>query len=167
MPTSESNPAVAGRRSLSLQFNRLIPATSAEVFSAWTTPDLLKEWFAPGNMAVPEVSQDLRQGGAYRIEMQGTIAVHNGEESLRREDPVVVAQGVYTRLVPGRQIAYTWAGSWNPAEESHVTVRLSDEPAGTRLTLDHEGFDSEQSLQVHRSGWQSSLAKLHETLSRN
>ena len=164
MPTLES---VSAARSLSLQFNQLIPATSAEVFNAWTNPDLLKVWFAPGNMTVPNVARELRTSGAYRIEMQGTIAVHNGAESLRNEDPVVVARGVYTRLVPGHQIAYTWAGSWNPTEESHVTVRLLEEPAGTRLTLDHEGFHSEQSLQVHRSGWQSSLAKLQELFSRN
>ncbi len=160
MPTSESTPAIAPRRSLSLQFNRLIPATSAEVFAAWTNPELLKAWFAPGNMTVPNVDRDLRTGGTYRIEMRGTVAVHNGVEPLRREDPVVVAQGIYTRLVPGSQLAYTWAGSWNPAEESYVTVRLLEEPAGTRLTLDHEGFHSEQSLQTHSSAWKSSLAKL-------
>ena len=93
MPTSESNPAA--RRSLSVQFNRLIPATSAEVFNAWTNPDLLKAWIAPGNMIVPNVARDLRTGGAYRIEMQGTVAAHNGEEPVSDEDPVLVAQGVY------------------------------------------------------------------------
>ena len=49
MLTSESTFAVPTRRSRSLQFNRLIPATSAEIFAAWTEPDLLKAWFAPGN----------------------------------------------------------------------------------------------------------------------
>lgn len=95
-------------------------------------------------MTVPNVDRDLRTDGAYRIEMQGTMAVHNGEESLCREDPVVITQGIYTRLVPGSQLAYTWAGSWNPAEGSYVTVNLLEEPAGTRLTLDHENFKSEQ-----------------------
>lgn len=154
-------------RSLSLQFNQLIPASSSRVFEAWTNPDLLKAWFAPGNMMVPSVSRDLRPGGAYRIEMQGTAATHNGEQPLRSEDPVVVAEGVYTRLLPGEQLAYTWAGSWNPAEESHVTVSLFDDPRGTTLTLDHHGFQSEQSLEVHRSGWQSSLTKLRALFSRN
>lgn len=155
-----SNPTA--RRDRSLQFNRLIPATAAQVFAAFTDPDLLKNWFAPGNMTVPSVARDLRKGGAYRIEMKGTVAVHNGEQPVRGEDPVVVAQGVYTRLVPGSQLAYTWAGSWDPAEESHVTVSLYEAPAGTTVTLDHQGFQSEQSLQVHHSGWQSSLTKLRE-----
>lgn len=152
---------------LSLQFNQFIPAPSACVFAAWTNPDVLKAWFAPGKMVIPNLSRDLRPGGAYRIEMQGTVAVHNGERPVLSEDPVVVAEGVYTMLLPGRQISYTWAGSWNPAEESHVTVSLFDDPQGTTLTLDHHGFQSEQSLAVHRSGWQSSLAKLRELLSRN
>ena len=59
MLTSDSAP----RRNLSLQFNRLIPATSAEVFDAWTNPELLKAWFAPGSMTVPSVRRDLRTGG--------------------------------------------------------------------------------------------------------
>jgi len=155
-----SNPTA--RRDRSLQFNRLIPATAAQVFAAFTDPNLLQRWFAPGNMTVPAVSRDLRKGGAYRIEMKGTVAVHNGEQPVRGEDPVVVAEGVYTRLVPGCQLAYTWAGSWDPSEESHVTVSLYEAPAGTTVTLDHQGFQSEQSLEVHHSGWQSSLTKLRE-----
>ena len=67
---------------LSLQFNQFIPASRSSVFAAWTNPDLLKAWFAPGNMMVPSVSRDLRPGGAYRIEMQGTVATHNGEKPL-------------------------------------------------------------------------------------
>ena len=70
MPTSDAAP----RRNLSLQFNRLIPAPAAQVFEAFTDPDLLKAWFAPGNMTVPSVRRDLRPGGAYRIEMKGTAA---------------------------------------------------------------------------------------------
>jgi uncharacterized protein YndB with AHSA1/START domain len=161
MSTSDA----ASRRNLSLQFNRLIPATTAQVFEAWTNPELLKTWFAPGNMTVPAVRRDLRQGGAYRIEMKGTVAVHNGEQPVGGDDPVVVAEGVYTRLVPGSRLAYTWGGSWDPAEQSHVTVSLFEAAAGTTITLDHQGFESEQSLQVHHSGWQSSLTKLRELFS--
>ena len=152
---------------LSLQFNQFIPAPCDSVFAAWTNPDMLKKWFAPGNMSVPRLSSDLRPGGAYRIELQGTIATHNGEQSLREEDPVMVAEGIYTVLVPGAQLSYTWAGSWNPVEESHVTVSLFEGPQGTTLTLDHHGFHSEQSLAAHRSRWRSSLAKLRKLFSAN
>lgn len=154
-------------RDLSLQFNKLIPATAAQVFAAWTQPELLKEWFAPGNMTVSAVESDLRPGGAYRIEMKGSLTAHNGEQPLAIDDPVVVAEGVYTRLLPGNHLAYTWGGSWNPAEQSHVTVRLFETAAGTTLTLDHDGFQSDESLQVHRSGWQSSLTKLGGLFSGN
>ncbi|MDP9052537.1 MAG: SRPBCC domain-containing protein [Acidobacteriota bacterium] len=163
MPTSDA----ISPRNLSLQFNRLIPATAEQIYEAWTNPDLLKTWIAPGNMTVPAVKRNLRPGGAYRIEMKGSAAVHNGQQPLGSDDPVVIAEGVYTRLLPGNQLAYTWGGSWNPAEQSHVTVRLFEAPAGTTLTLDHDGFQSEQSLQVHHSGWQSSLTKLRELFSTN
>jgi uncharacterized protein YndB with AHSA1/START domain len=114
----------AARRNLSLQFNRLIPAPCNLIFEAFTDPDLLKSWIAPGNMT-------------------------------------------FTRLVPGSQLEYTWAGNSDPAEESHVTVSLYESPRGTTLTLDHEGFQSEQSLHNHHSAWQSSLTKLRDLFSVN
>jgi uncharacterized protein YndB with AHSA1/START domain len=157
LPTADS-----ASSHLSLHFNQRIPARASQIFEAWTNPELLKTWIAPGNMTVPAVSRQLRPGGAYRIEMKGTTAVHNGEAPLRTEDPVVVAQGIYTWLVPGHQLSYTWSGSWDPSEESHVTVSLFEEPSGTAITLDHVGFHSQQSLDIHRSGWQSSLTKLRQ-----
>ena len=163
MPTTDA----VKSRNLSLQFNRLIPASSGEVFEAWTNPELMKAWFAPGNMTVPAMSRDLRPGGAFRIEMKGRLEAHCGEQPLGNDDPVIVAEGVYTRMVPGSRLAYTWAGSWNPAEQSNVSVSLFDVAAGTALTLDHDGIESEQSLQVHESGWQSSLGKLYGMFARN
>ena len=61
-----------------------------------------------------------------------------------------------------RDSSYTWSGTWDPSEESHVTVSLFEEPTGTTITLDHIGFHSDQSMQAHRSGWQSSLTKLRQ-----
>jgi uncharacterized protein YndB with AHSA1/START domain len=150
MPTAESIP-----RNLSLQFNRRIPATASQIFEAWTNPELLKAWFAPGNMTVPAFDRDLRPGGAYRIEMKEAAAPQSSATTI-------VARGVYTWLVPARQLSYTWSGSWDPAEESHVTLSLFEEPSGTTLTLDHIGFHTDQSMQAHCYGWQSSLAKLRQ-----
>lgn len=40
------------------------------VFKAWTTPDLLKQWFAPAPWTTPECELDLRPGGIVRTVMQ-------------------------------------------------------------------------------------------------
>jgi uncharacterized protein YndB with AHSA1/START domain len=78
----------------------------------------------------------------------------------------IVVRGIYTWLVPARQLSYTWSGTWDPCEESHVTVSLFEGHAGTTVTLDHIGFHSDRSMQAHCSGWQSSLAKLSSLFTR-
>lgn len=40
------------------------------MFNAWTTPEVISQWFAPGSMTVPEASVDFKIGGAYRFVMQ-------------------------------------------------------------------------------------------------
>ena len=47
------------------------------------------------------------------------------------------AYGVYTEVVPNEKLQFTWKPSWNPREESLVTVTFCDAPADC-LTLDLE-----------------------------
>jgi uncharacterized protein YndB with AHSA1/START domain len=55
----------------SLGVRRIIPAPQARVYDAWTTPELLREWFAPGtDFTVVVHSVETRVGGKYRIEMR-------------------------------------------------------------------------------------------------
>lgn len=150
---------VAGN-GLKLRLRRVIGADRGRVFEAWTKPEAMRAWFAPGNMTIPSLSTDVRAGGAYRVEMRGSIAVHNGTAENQAMDPVVVAHGVYREIVANERISYTWTGSWDPREESLVLVTLKQVHGGTELALTHEGFLSEQSRNTHQTGWESSLSKL-------
>lgn len=145
---------------LKLSQTRVIRAPRERVYEAWIDADLLKAWLPPGNMAVPAIAVDARHGGQYHISMQGTLDVHNGVATADPSGPIAVAEGTYLEVVPGRRIVYTWKGSWNPAEETQVTVTFADHANGTEVTVNHDGFQSEQSLETHRSGWKSSLEKL-------
>ena len=53
----------------SLEVRRTIRAPRTTVFDAWTTPDELKRWHAPGPLHVELAELDVRVGGAYRIHM--------------------------------------------------------------------------------------------------
>ena len=52
-----------------LAVTRTFDAPARIVFAAWTTPELLKQWWAPKSMGVPLLSCELdtRAGGQYRF----------------------------------------------------------------------------------------------------
>jgi uncharacterized protein YndB with AHSA1/START domain len=55
---------------LDLVFERQVDFSPAEVWRAWTTPELLQEWFCPRPWAVAEVEMDVQAGGIFRTVMQ-------------------------------------------------------------------------------------------------
>lgn len=55
---------------LDLQQLRDIDVPIADVWRAWTQPELLKQWFCPRPWKVVECDTDLRPGGIFRTVMQ-------------------------------------------------------------------------------------------------
>lgn len=135
-----------------LQIVRVIRTTRQKAFDAWTRPELMQRWFAPGTMTVANVSADLRVGGAYRVEMKGA------------DDYTHVAAGVYTKIIPNERIAFTWGGACDPSSETLVTVDFKDVEGGTQLTLTHEHFLTAESVSKHEHGWFGCLEKLVQLL---
>ena len=54
-----------------LSFTRVLPASVAQIWSAWTVPEQLMPWFCPKPWQVTECEIDLRPGGAFRTLMCG------------------------------------------------------------------------------------------------
>ncbi len=71
---------------------------------------------------------------------------------------LVETAGVVTRCESPRRLEITWADDGWPVE-TRVSFRLEDTPAGTRLTLEHAGWDcfpGEEGwrlLRDHADGW--------------
>ena len=55
-----------------LQLRQFIAASREQVFKAWTRPEWISRWFAPGDMTVPLADVDVKVGGRYRIQMQNS-----------------------------------------------------------------------------------------------
>lgn len=144
------------REGLKVQVSKVIRASRKRVFEAWTKPEVMRQWFGPVNMDTPEVTNDLRVGGSYRVAMQKC------EERAANEamGPISVATGVYREIVPNERVSFTWNGNWAPGEESLVTVTLKDVAGGTEVTITHERFLTTASMSGHEQGWVGSLQKL-------
>ena len=55
---------------LDLVLEREVDVPPELVWKAWTTPELLKQWFAPKPYETPACEIDLRPGGAFRTVMR-------------------------------------------------------------------------------------------------
>lgn len=147
---------------LKLQLSRVIKAPRTRVYDAWTKPELMQSWFCPGNMIVPKAETDLRPGGSYRVEMQGSIDACEGSPADVDMSHKAVATGIYEKIVPNELLSFTWRGDWDASEVTLVTVEFRDVEGGTEVNLTHERFTSAESRNKHQHGWEGCLQKLEQ-----
>lgn len=132
---------------LRLQVHRTIAAPQEALFKAWLDPEMLKRFMLPGeNTSVARASTDPKEGGRFEIVMKA------GEQELPHA-------GTYREIRPHERIVFTWESPFSE-DGSEVTLDFVPEGAGTRLTLTHVRFASEESRDNHEKGWAAILAAL-------
>lgn len=100
-------PPVSG---LELSLTRVIDATPARVFQAWTTQ--LPRWWGPHGMTTPFCEMELRPGGSFRTIMRAP----DGTE--------YPTHGVFLEVVPNQRIVFTdaFGPGWAPNPEAFFTA---------------------------------------------
>jgi uncharacterized protein YndB with AHSA1/START domain len=101
---------------------RVLDASPDRVYAAWTTPEVVKQWWAGDRGTVTSAEIDLRVGGEWRYTLV--------DEDGRRSD----FQGEYVEIIPNDRIAWTE----HPEDghgESLSTVAFDEVDGCTRLTL--------------------------------
>ena len=134
-----------------LRIERTFEATIDEVFAAWTRPDLLARWFAPGELQAQVELLEPRPGGGYRIAM---------EEAAAGKTHVIA--GRFLELDPPHRLVLSWQWQEEGSYESRVTVELAQtdsHPPTTVLTLVHDGLRDAGAIEAHRHGWNGCLDK--------
>lgn len=141
----------------SLLFERIIPASPAEVFEAWTQPGIIRQWLAPGENHVIEAHTDVRVGGAFLI------------KSAAPDGVVHTIRGVYRELQPAQRIAMTWSYS-GPVEllchmETLLEIDLSETADGsTAMTVRQSHIASRDAADAYAGGWPTCFDKLDKAL---
>lgn len=133
-----------------LRLTRLVPASLEEVFRAWTDPEVLAQWWGPGDNAVSEVEIDARPGGRYRMAF------------ATAEGGTLVMAGTYIEVDPPRHLSFTWRWEVGGPDkvESHVTVELNPAGDATELVVTHGGFPDDAAAAPYGNGWEAVLPKL-------
>jgi uncharacterized protein YndB with AHSA1/START domain len=125
-----------------------------QLYTAWTDPDLVAQWYGPESFSNSIHEFDARVGGRYWLTMHEPSGV---KHPLR---------GVFRELEPGKKIVLTW--QWEDEDtpdtmghgETLVTVTFRSTPKGTEMIMLHEKFTSAEQVVSHNAGWSSSFNKL-------
>jgi uncharacterized protein YndB with AHSA1/START domain len=133
-----------------LQLRKLIRAPRERVFAAWTKPELLLQWWGPGEVTCPEAHVDLKPGGAYRLANQ------------QPDGSIVWIAGFFEQVVPPEKLVYNWNVEAMGVANTLVTVLFNTHADGTELVLTHERFADGQVRDMHGEGWDKCFAKLEQ-----
>jgi len=121
---TERHPTKAERKSdREMIITRTFDGPARLVFQAWTTPDLLKRWWAPksSGMTLATCEVDVRTGGRYRFEFAHPA----------REQPLAFF-GQYLEVIPNAKIVWTNEES---DEGAVSTLTLEEKDGRTFLTI--------------------------------
>ncbi len=133
---------------------RLLNASPERVFSLWTEPASIRQWFGGLQTEVQDVSFDLRPGGQYSIQVnteQGASTITG--EFLEVEEPA--------RLV------YTWEleSPQGTMPSTTVEVEFRGRDGQTEVVLSHGPFLDPEVKVFHGDGWQACFEGLEVLLS--
>jgi uncharacterized protein YndB with AHSA1/START domain len=136
-----------------LRLTRVVAATLARVWEAWTTEEGLASWWW-SHLPDTTYSVDLRPGGSYRIEAPG---------------PGFAVTGEYLRIEEPHQLEMTWVwldhGQRGDLEQVAVTFIPEDDPSFTRIDIVHTGpWTTPEPAENYLLGWNFTLDQLETTL---
>ena len=143
-----------------VRVERILHAPPDQVFRAFLEPDLLRQWIAPSDLIVEQVTVEPRVGG--RIEVWHS---QNGVSTGKFE-------GLFLKIDPPRELVYRWAFvGTEPEKEGEyfdtlVTIRLRPESEGrTHVYVVHEKLEELQRGAPHIyvrlvAGWTECLGSL-------
>ena len=135
---------------LTLEFKRVLPAASPEVFRLFADPDELARWWGPAGFSVPSLDFNPAVGSSYRIEMQPP------------EGDAFYLTGEFREVDPPTRLSFTFV--WEPPDpddvETLVELSFREADDATEVDFRQGTFKTEERRELHRSGWGDSFEKV-------
>jgi uncharacterized protein YndB with AHSA1/START domain len=124
---------------MSITVETLVQASIEKVWSAYTTPEDIKQWNAASDdWHTTQASVDLREGGAFSSRMEAKDGSFGFDFA-----------GTYTKIVPNELIEYAFGDRSAKVEfntlANGIWVRVSFDP------------EQENPVEMQRQGWQAIL----------
>ncbi|MGC1464944.1 MAG: SRPBCC domain-containing protein [Pseudolabrys sp.] len=142
-----------GERTVTIK--RTFDAPRALVWTCWTYPKHMAQWFGPQHFTNPVCELDVRPGGALRIVMR----TPDGAEYPMK--------GTFREVVPNERLAFSNIAvdkDGNHLLEGETTVTFAEQGGKTTLTLTAHAVGlvslAPQMLAGMEAGWTQSIDKL-------
>jgi uncharacterized protein YndB with AHSA1/START domain len=138
-----------------ITLSRVLDAPRELVFSAWTDPAHVAEWWGPGGFTSKVIAWDSRPGSPIRIDMHAPNGV------------VYPMNGTMIEVVPPERFVFT-AGALDAEGRSMfdvlTTATFAEQGGRTRLTLNarvtRKTPQADQHIKGMKAGWTQSLERL-------
>lgn len=136
-----------------VRIERTFAASAADVFDAWTSPEVMRRWFhcAP-DWGTPEAEVDLRVGGKVRVVMR------------RPDGTDVAAQGEYTLIDRPHRLVMTWAFDDDPSNEQLIELFFSESEGSTTVLMVNSGISTDERHDAQDEGWRGCFDELERVL---
>lgn len=149
---------------------KVIDRPLQKVWESWTNPEVLKQWWGPHGVTIPECSLDLQVGGKFYIVMLA------GEEMGPFKGTRWPMEARFTIIEPRSRLAYT-ARAWTEGQESETTIEqttdilFSEIDGKTKITvkavITKAGSGAQMAVQGMEHGFNQQLEKLQTFLEKN
>lgn len=150
-----------------LIMERVFDAPRDLVWKAWTDPEMIKEWWGPNDVTIPECEVDLRVGGKIYIMMEA------GEAMGPYKGTRWPMLGKFTVVEPNTNLSYDVL-AWTEGDKEETTIdqttelKLAKENKKTKLkvrAIVHKvGPKAQMAVEGMRYGFGQQLDKLSDFL---
>jgi uncharacterized protein YndB with AHSA1/START domain len=123
-----------------------------KLYSAWTQPEDLKQWWKPMHKQLKEVTNDLHEGGQVKYIFDDSLEI----------------EGTYSEVKEKQRLVYSW--NWHLPKDDvkdscyQLTVEFSGTDEASVIHVIQENFESEEGTLPHKEGWEKGLNDLEAYL---
>jgi uncharacterized protein YndB with AHSA1/START domain len=137
-----------------LKVSRLIKAEQDRVFSAWTDPAMILQWWGAGGVRCTAAEMNLIVGGTYRIANQAP------------DGKTMWITGIFSQVNPPQDLTYTWTMEPITDDSAYSLVEVTFDKAakGTLVTIVQTKIASPEAREIHLQGWVGCLEGLNNFL---
>jgi uncharacterized protein YndB with AHSA1/START domain len=136
-----------------VRIERMFDASPAEVFDAWTSPEVMRRWLhCEPDWDTPEAEVDLRVGGRVRVVMR------------RPDGTKAEAHGEYTLIERPHRLVMTWTFEDDPLNRQLMELSFSESGGATTVLLINSGISTDKRRDAQDWGWRGCLDELERIL---
>jgi uncharacterized protein YndB with AHSA1/START domain len=152
-----------------IEFERTYDASIEVVWKAWTDPEILKQWWGPNDVSIPECRIDLRLGGEIYLVMKA------GESMGSLKGTRWPMKGNFTSVDSNSNLAYT-SQAWTEGDQEATQIdqinqiNLTETNGKTtvkvKVTINKTGPKAEMAVEGLQWGYNQQLDKLNDFLAK-